>query len=396
MRSAFHTAAWQTTAAQTAACIPDVAAGRADIGIIENFWQQDKKPEAARAAFVRYAFQDVCAKNDQASAAWLLQQYPAHLKIPDIKKAARAALHSGHDALAGFLADTIHAQQSAPDALRALDILLGDALEKSGVGMVAGLLQKMPQPGSALLYRAALGGRLDNAKCLVNFCKEQKTLVQDDLDRALVVAVKGGDIPLTQAFLAYGANPDACRKASMTRAAATEEAVRGTLLKMLLAAEADPLHAVEKFPPAYRDDIQAVAAAVQEKHRIRLQAETGASLTVESLRPYQKNLGMTGLHYAARYRLFKDISFDGLTKQDLLQTNALGQNLVDALVQAGGVDVLLAPDKWRGQRDVLAQFVALLPEKMQQDIALPALLHAVDMQTLKGRQQGLRLKPKGF
>lgn len=404
MRGAFHTAAWQTNAAQTVAALPDVAAGRQGKDVIENFWQQDKKPEEARAAFVRFAFREVCTKNDQPSAAWLLEHYSAHLKIADMKKAAIGAFTNGHDALADFLAGAIQRRGDTREANRALEILLGEALEKATPEAVAGLLQKMPEKmpekmsesGSTYLYRAALGGQEKNAACLIRFCKSREILLQEDLDRALVVAIKNENIPMVQAFLDDGADPDACRKASMTRAAQTNDAVRGVLLEMLLLAGADPLHAQEKFPESYKTDIQKTAAAVQEKHRTILQQQTGGALNIESLRGFNENLGMTGLHYAARHRLLKDIPLQGLTAQDLLQTNAQGQNLVEAMVQAGDATSLLAADKWRGKRDVLIRFVALLPEKMQENIALPALLHDVDMQTLKARQHGLRLKPKGF
>lgn len=400
MRGAFHTAAWQTNAAQTVALLPDVAAGRQGKDVIENFWQQDKKPEEARAAFVRFAFSEVCAKNDQPSAAWLLEHHPAHLKIADIKKAAIEALPKGHDALAVFLADAIHRRGDTAEASRASEILLGEALEKATPEAVAALLERMPEKmsesGSTYLYRAALGGQTKNAACLVRFCKERDILLREDLDRALVVAIKNENIPMAQAFLDEGADPVACRKASITRAAQTDDAVRGVLLDMLLKAGADPLHAQEKFPESYKADIEKTAATVQQKHRTVLEQQTGGALNIESLRDYNETLGMTGLHYAARHRLLKNISLQGLTAQDLLQTDAQGQNLVDAIVRAGEVTPLLAADKWRGKRDVLIRFVSLLPEIMQENIALPALLHDVDMQTLKARQQGLRLKPRGF
>src|SRR5690606_32661153 len=119
--------------------------------------------------------------------------------------------------------------------------------------------------GSTYLYRAALGGQEKNAACLIRFCKSREILLQEDLDRALVVAIKNENIPMAQAFLDDGADPDACRKASMTRAAQPNDAVRGVLLEMLLLAGADPLHAEKKFPESYKAEIQKTAAIVQEK-----------------------------------------------------------------------------------------------------------------------------------
>ncbi len=400
MRAVFHSATFKETTDAFGKAVAVVAAGGADEKVIEAFWQDDKKPEELRAALLRAAFKAACRDGQQPAAIYMLAHYPAHINIAEVKKSALAAVAAGHDALALHLTQKIIAADARKDAVRTTEIICAEAFEKGSAALVKNLLTLLPQTDSAQLYRAALGNKPENLDLILSHCKTADTLAQDDLDQALVIAVKNKNMPITQALLASGADADGCRKAPLKRVAEwedTEAATTKNFLSVLLDAGADPLLAQEIFPPVWCGLIQETAAKTQQRHFENLQAAAGSAPAMDALRNTEMPQGnMTGLHYAAKHRLLDRLSLSGLTTADLDAQNAAGQSLTQVIEQSGAWQALLQPTTWAGHKDVLQHFVCGMSEKTREKINLNALLHAVDIQALRTRARGFNLKPKGF
>ena len=399
MRAAFHSAAFKEKTDAFAKTVAAAAAGRAEDSAVAAFWHADKKPEELRAALLRAAFKTACHDGAQGSAGYLLAHYPQHLNITEIKKSAVTAITQGHDALALMLAEKIAGATERKDAARALEIISAEAFEKGGVSLTKNLLSLLPQTDSTYLYRTALGDKPANLLQVIAHCKTQQNLAQKDLDQTFVIAVKNKNMSMAQALLASGADADGCRKAALRHMAAWQEQDTAALKKflpVLIAAGADPFMAQDVFAAPYHALIQDAALKTQNHHTQKLQAVIGQEMSIAHLRTAKMPDGMNGLHYAAKHRLLSAVSFSGLTAADLQSTQKNGATLVQIIEQSGALPVLLQPAKWQGQKDILQHFVSGLSIKTQEKTDLAALLHEVDILTLRNRARGLRLKPKGF
>lgn len=399
MRAGFYTAAFKEKKDAFGKTVAAVAAGRGADADVAAFWEGDKKPEELRAALLRDAFGAACRQGAGTDAAYMLSHYPEHLNVTEIKNAAIAAIGGGHDALAFTLAEKISGQDDRKNAARALQIICAEAFEKGGAELTKNLLGLLPETDSTLLYRTALGQKPDNMALLIAHCTARKNLLQEHLDQTFVIAVKNKDMPMAVTLLSCGADADGCRKAPLRRIAAwaqDDPAAAKKFLPVLIGAGADPFLAQNIFDVGYRDLIQDTATKTQSRHAAVLQKSAGADLNIEALRQVRMPDGLSGLHYAAKHRLFSSLALDGLTMEDLRRTNSAGLTLVQAIEHSGAAPSLLQPAKWRGQKDVLQHFVAGLSEKAQAQIDVAALLHQVDVLTLRRRAQGLSLKPKGF
>lgn len=400
MRNAFHTAAFKETTAAFGKTVTAVVAGTAEENAVAAFWEGDKKPEELRAALLRGAFHVACAKGEGPAAEYMLQKYPQHLSVAELKKSALAAVAAGHDRLALYLTEKTVAAGDRKNAARAVEIIAAEAFEKGSADLINGLLSILPETNSAHLYRTALGNKPANMDLLLAHCRARNTLSQEDLDRTLVIAVKNKNISMAQVLLATGADADGSRKAPLKQLAGwaeTDPTAAADLLTTLLSANADPLLATEIFPAIWHPLIEKTAEKTQQQHfEILQQRAEKTVLDVSVLRAVRMPDGMTGLHYAAKYRVLDRLPLAGMTVADLDTTNANGATLTETIERSGAWRTLLHPPKWTGQKHVLQHFVTGLGEKAREKIDLAALLHDVDMQTLRGRARGLRLKPKGF
>lgn len=398
MRAAFHAAAFKETTDAFGKTVAAVAAGTAAAAEIETFWQNDKKPEELRAALLRQAFKAACQAGEKPAAVYMLSHYPEHLNIAEIKKAAISAVAGGHDALALHLTRKITAADDRKDAPRAAEIVLAGALEKGSAGLVENLLTLLPQTDSTQLYRTALGNRPDNMRLVLNHCRARGLLAQDDLDRSLVIAVKNKNLLMAQELLASGADADGCRKAPLKRVAEwadADEKSTAQFLPLLIGAGADPFLAQETFAAKWQEVIAQTAQETRQRHFDALASLAGKTPDVNCLRSLVvMPAGMGGLHYAARHRLLDRLLLTELTSADLDSADANGQSLTQMIEQSGAWQNLLQPAKWIGRKEVLQHFVGSLSEKAQEKTDLAALLHDVDMLTLRNRARGLSLKPK--
>lgn len=394
MPKVFRHPEWQQKVAPMLQAVADVVAGQAEADTVHRFWQADKKPEEARAGLARLAFEAACDAGDTQSAAWLQTEYTQHIKIPEFKTATLKAMEAGADDMALWLiknmplADVCEKQKD-----KTIQALLASAMQISRLNIVTTLASMQDTADSGLLYRAALGGQITNLRYMVDTCHDQKTLATWDLNAALVIAVKQGDVAMTDYLLDAGADAGSPREAPLKRAAERFAQDGFTITGLLLAAGADPILAKDLLP-AQQSMIDACVKTAQDNHRLKLNHATG--LNAQQLRQPQEMLGTTGLHYAANHRVFDQIAIGKMTTDDFLLKDAQGETVLDVIEKRNDVAALLRPARWVGQADMLRRVLPCLSEKTQESLDVRQLLLDVDMQTLRQKSRGLSLKPKGF
>ena len=276
---------------------------------------------------------------------------------------------------------------------KTIQALLAPAMQISRLNIVKALADIQDTPDSGLLYRAALGGQMTNLRYMVDTCRGQKTLATPDLNAALVIAVKQGDVAMTDYLLGAGADAGSPREAPLKRAAERFAQDGFVMTALLLSSGADPLLAKELLP-AQQGMIDTCVKQAQDAHRAKLDHATG--FNIQQLRQPQETLGTTGLHYAANHRVFDQVSIGQMTVEDFLIKNAQGETVLDVIEKRNDVAAFLQPARWVGQADMLRRVLPCLSEKTQESLDVRQLLLDVDMQTLRQKSRGLSLKPKGF
>jgi len=394
MPKVFRHTEWMSKIAPMLQSVSDVVAGRAAPESVDIFWQTDKKPEEARAGLARLAFDAACHTGNTKNAEWLKTRYATHIKASEFKAAVLKSMERGDDHTALWLIQNMpQACTDENQKNKLVGSLLAPALQISRLVIVKALTELQDRPDSSLLYRAALGGQIDNLRYMIGRCKERKTLMAEDLNAALVVSVKQGDAQTMACLLGAGADAGAPREAPLKRAAERFSQDGFSMIGQLLTAGADPVLA-KKLLPSQISAIDACAQKAQEDHRAKLQRATG--FDADALRRHQNVLGTTGLHYAAEHRVFDHVVLSKMTADDFLIKNVQGETVLAVIEKRNDVAALLQPARWVGQVEMLRHVLPHLSAKTQESLDVRQLLLDVDMQTLRQKARGLSLKPKGF
>jgi len=365
------------------------ACSAGDAAVLDSLWQNDKRPEQARAAAVRVLFAGACARDDLPLAAWVLGLHAQHVDAKTLRHVADHALRQGQTGVWPFLCDVTDARTDAAEIYKSL---FKTALENTPPHLSLPAAQKIfPCVGagaSSYLYAAVLGDNMPALVWLAEACRAGGDLSRADLDKALLLAVDRAQTPMASYLLKAGADAGAFDEAALKRAAPHTDADGGTLLALLVGAGAHPaqaqqiaLRSAAGAPLAQR--LAKVAEKTAAAHIQKLAEVCGQPPDAARLAAYQPALGKTGLHYAAESRILHTVPKNSFNAISLAQKNAEGETVIDVLVRRGAAEDFFTPAAWRGQVQKLAAVLDLLPACIWDETARAACLRRAERLTLE-------------